>query len=88
VIDAIRGNDVANALEMHERFGRASFEAGDDARALFEIRHCRNCDRRWVRYSIERVVVDQWRESPNMAVTTFTDDLVESVDTAPGVAAR
>jgi len=88
VTGALRDQHVATALEASETFGRTTFEAGDDARTLFEIRYCRNCHQHWVRFSVERVVGSKWTETPGSTITAFTQEVVDSADAGFVAAAR
>ncbi len=67
---------VATATEKHAAFGNAKSEKGDNLRCVIEVRRCKKCDQRWVKYTVEKLAGNQWKEVSELTTKVFTDEPV------------
>jgi hypothetical protein len=76
VFEFIGAESVANAIQVHRDFGNAKWQRNDHLRSIFELRYCKSCGKHWLKFSVEKLSGNDWKEISELSVTGFTQEVV------------
>jgi hypothetical protein len=73
-------SQMANAIHSQANFGNPKHQKDDHLRSVFEVRHCKKCEKHWVKFCVEKTSGGDWKEIPELTVGGFTDEVVLGAD--------
>lgn len=76
ILGDLRGEEYAAAIERHEKSGSPKRHRKCMLRSSIEVRACKNCGRHWVKYKVEQVSGNDWKEIEGLTSTSFTNQVV------------
>jgi len=78
-LTSVANGDILPAIQEHKDssgFGTSSPPKDCHLRSVVEVRHCKKCETHWVKFSVEKLVGDDWKEIQELTVERFTDEVV------------
>jgi hypothetical protein len=77
IFEDMKTDAVASAIQQHREFGTPSYQKdAHPLRSVFEVRHCKNCGKHWVKFSVEKRSGDNWKAISGLTVAGFTEQVV------------
>jgi hypothetical protein len=86
----VGNGDIPSAILEHGNsagFGTPTPPKDCQLRSVVEIRHCKQCAMHWVKFTVEKLRGDDWKEISELTVERFTDQAV-SVQRSRALSAR
>jgi hypothetical protein len=75
----VAGGDIPSAIREHKNssgFGTSSLPKGGHLRSVVEVRHCKKCDVHWMKFSVEKLSGDDWKEIPELTFERLPNRLL------------
>jgi hypothetical protein len=72
----VASGDIPSAVQAHKEsaeFGKPKFFKGCRLRSLIEVRQCKKCSKNWMKYKVEGLAGNNWKEEKSFTVERFTD---------------
>jgi hypothetical protein len=79
-LTCVADGDILSAIREHKNssaFGTSSLPKGGYLRSVVEVRHCKKCEVHWVKFSVEKLRGDDWKEIPELTLERFTEQVVD-----------
>jgi hypothetical protein len=71
VFASLRTGDNSGAVRRQGALGNPKQQKGDHLRTVIEVRRCKACGRHWLRFAVENIRNNDWREIPGLSVKGF-----------------
>jgi hypothetical protein len=75
----VGNGDIPSAIQEHRNsagFGSSTSPKDCHLRSVVEIRHCKKCAMHWMKFAVEKLSGNDWKEISELTVERFTEQIV------------